>query len=66
MNHIEQMRTLIEAVSNSVEGDIVASAGHFTVVDDGNWIHLLDGEDTVRASMPRLVWEDLISSYQPR
>lgn len=64
MNNRNEMISLLEAMSESVEGDIVASADEYTVVDEHGWIHILDGEDVARLTTPRPVWNDLINSYQ--
>ena len=31
-------------------------------IEDG-WVHLLDGEQSVRVSMPKDVWDGLVKKY---
>lgn len=35
----------------------------FTIEIEDDWVHLLDGEQTVRVSMPQDIWDELVSSY---
>lgn len=60
---MNEMRKLMEMAEYSPEGDIVASAGEFTVVQEYEMIHVVDGEQVVRLSMSLSEWEDLVRSY---
>lgn len=60
---MNEMRKLMEAIDYSPEGDIVASSGEFTIVQEYEMIHVLDGEQVVRLSMAVSEWEDLVRSY---
>ena len=45
------------------EDHVIARADEFTVVlDDDEYVHLLDGEGNVRVSMPHDIWEQLRKS----
>ena len=56
---MNEMRKLMEAADYSPEGDIVASAGEFIVVEEHGMIHIIDGEQVVRLSMQKPEWEEL-------
>lgn len=43
----------------SPEGDIIASAGEFTVVREHEMVHVIDGEQNVRLSMFANEWKAL-------
>ena len=59
---MNEMRRLMEMVGRSVEGDIIASADEFTVVNEHGMVHIIDGEQTVRVTMQLGVWEELCAS----
>lgn len=61
---MNEMRKLMEMADYSPEGDIVASAGEFTVVQEYEMIHIIDGEQVVRISMLVNEWKDLVNNYR--
>jgi hypothetical protein len=60
---MNEMRKLMEAVDYAPEGDIVATAGEFTVVQEYEMIHVIDGEQAVRLSMFVSEWNELVNNY---
>lgn len=38
---------------------VLARADEFTVEREGLWVHIMDGEDVVRLTMPAIVWYQL-------
>lgn len=51
---------LVELAGILQEGHVIGKSDEFKVeIDKDQQVHLIDGEGTVRVSMPKNVWKDL-------
>lgn len=57
------MSRFIEYVGSSLIESKTARADEFTLQEEDGWVHILDGEQSVRLSMPVDVWKQLIQNY---
>ena len=53
---------IFESVGRAMVSENVAHDEFRLEIEDG-WVHLLDGEQSVRVSMPKDVWDQLIRKY---
>ncbi len=44
---------------------MVSESSHdeFSLEVDDEWVHILDGEGSVRVSMPKDVWDNIVQKY---
>lgn len=53
-------KDVVKEDEESVEQKVIAKADEFTLMlDEDEQVHLLDGEKTVRVSMPLVIWKQL-------
>jgi hypothetical protein len=46
---------------------VIASSDEFDIVEDSsNFVHIMDGEGTVRVSMPREIMDDIVRQIHSR
>lgn len=46
---------------------VIASSDEFDIVEDSsNFVHIMDGEGTVRVSMPREIMNDIVRQIHSR
>jgi len=60
---MDELKKLLENAGVREETSALARYDEFSIEVDNHWIHLLDGEGTIRVTMPQDVWDGLISSY---
>ena len=57
------MASIFENVGRAMANRTVAHADDFKVELEDDWVHIKDGENSTRLSMPLDVWDKLVRSY---
>ena len=54
---------MFESVGRAMVYEAVAQHDEFSIDLDDGWVHVLDGDNVVRLSMPKDIWDGLIKKY---
>ncbi len=53
---------IFESVGRAMVSEATAH-DEFSLEVDDEWVHILDGEGSVRVSMPKDTWDNLVKKY---
>lgn len=60
MNPLQYYASAFLKLNESVQYD------EFTIDEEDGWVHVLDGEDAIRLSLPKSTFDNLIKKYQQK